>query len=152
MDIEKKCLWCGGTYIAHTMYSRYCSKQCNGATYKSRIREEKLKKLQEENESSVPHVKKVDSKEYFTPREAATLLGLGKTTIYRYLVNETIKSLHLKRKTIIRRSDLEKLFDEAAPYRKQKSKVKENQEYYTMKEIEAKYPLKKKAIWKRLDK
>ena len=45
-----------------------------------------------------------------TPRDAAAYLGVGKTTIYRYLSNGQFKALRLQSKTLIRKEDLDSLF------------------------------------------
>ena len=41
-------------------------------------------------------------KDFFTPSEAAKYIGISRATFYRYLETNLIKSVQLKRKTIIR--------------------------------------------------
>ena len=48
-----------------------------------------------------------------TPRMAASYLGIGKTTLYRYIAGGQIKTLKLSRKTLIRKEDLDALFTQA---------------------------------------
>ena len=50
-------------------------------------------------------------KDFFTPSEAAKYIGISRATFYRYLETNLIKSVQLKRKTIIRKRDIEALFD-----------------------------------------
>lgn len=62
--------------------------------------------MEEENRRKI----NLDNVYVMTPREAAAYLGLGKTTIYRYLSNGQIKALRLQSKTLIRKADLDSLF------------------------------------------
>lgn len=54
-----------------------------------------------------------------------------------------------QKKTLIRRSDIEKLFDEAPAYKKRKTKKNEAVLYYTTKEIQEKFKIEKKTIYRR---
>ena len=46
MDFEKRCQWCGKSFIAHKMTTLYCSKSCTGKAYKAKQK----KKMKEESE------------------------------------------------------------------------------------------------------
>ena len=48
MDIEKKCQWCGKTFIAHSFNARFCSKQCIDTAYKHKERMKKMKEYEVE--------------------------------------------------------------------------------------------------------
>jgi len=99
MDIEKKCQWCGKTFIAHSFNARFCSKQC------------------------------ID-------------------TAYSYLSTNVIKARQFRGKTIIRRTDIEKMFDEAPQYTKRKNNRanKPQSELYSTQDIMRKYNIGKKAV------
>ncbi len=47
-QIERKCEWCGKTFLAKTITSRYCSIQCSRSAYSQKKREEKLEELRRE--------------------------------------------------------------------------------------------------------
>ena len=51
----------------------------------------------------------------------------------------------------MRYSDIERVFDDATPYRKRRYQRKEEQEYYTLREIMEKYNIGRKAVWGRCD-
>lgn len=51
----------------------------------------------------------------------------------------------------MRYSDIERVFDDATPYRKRRYQRKEEQEYYTLREIMGKYNIGRKAVWGRCD-
>lgn len=59
----------------------------------------------------------VGSKLYLSPAEAATLLGISRATIYRHMAVGIIRALQLRGRTIIRKSDIEKMFDNAPDYK-----------------------------------
>ena len=58
----------------------------------------------------------IKDKQFLSPSEAAKLLGVCRSTIYNYLWNQDLKAKQFRGKTIIRRSDIEKLFDDAPSY------------------------------------
>ena len=60
-----------------------------------------------EVESAFPVIESIGNKDFLSPSEAAKLLGVGKTTMYRYMEQGIIKVLRTPAKTIVRRSDLE---------------------------------------------
>ena len=136
MDIKKRCQWCGEPFIAHKTTTLYCSKLCIDRAYKAKekekIKEEKLNELS----STFPIVESIGQKPFMTPREAAKLLGIGKTTMYRYMAQGIIKVFRTPARTIVRRSDLEALFDNAPAYVKRVNKKhKVDSETYTMRDL-----------------
>ena len=156
MEIQKRCKYCGGTFIAHKMTTIYCSPSCNNKDYKQKIREKQIAEYQSKNPDTIPVIKKspLDDKQFLTPREAAKVLGVGKSTIYRELASGLIKAIQLKGKTLIRRKDIESLFDNAPKYKSHslEPKTKQKREYYTMRQIEEKFKCSKKAIRTRIEK
>ena len=83
MEIKKRCQWCGEPFIAHKMTTLYCSTSCINKAYKAKKRWNLKEKIENEQQSSLPIVESVGDKPYLAPMEAARLLGVGKTTIYR---------------------------------------------------------------------
>ena len=113
MDIEKKCQWCGKTFIAHSFNARFCSKQCIDTAYKHKERMKKMKEYEVELLKNSDYIPMVSKKNFLSSTEAAKLLGVGRSTFYRYLSSNVIKARKFRGKTIIRRTDIEKMFDEA---------------------------------------
>lgn len=103
MEIQKRCKYCGGSFIAHKMTTINCSPSCNNKDYKQKIREKQIAEYQSKNPDTVSVVKKspLDDKQFLTPREAAKVLGEGKSTVYRELASGLIKAIQLKGKTIL---------------------------------------------------
>ena len=73
------------------------------------------------------------------------------STVYRCFYSGIIKAVRIRRKTLVRREDLDKYFEDAGPYRKRSYKRKQEQEYYTLQEIMDKYKIGRKAVWGRCD-
>lgn len=111
MEIQKRCKYCGRSFIAHKMNTIYCSPSCNNKDYKKAIREKQVAEFMEEEKKKTPKVDILGGKEFLTPTEGASLLGLSRATFYRYMSNGTIKAVQLRGKTIVRRKDIERLFD-----------------------------------------
>lgn len=154
MEIVKYCKYCGKEYIARRIRSMCCSKECNRKLYKQELKKKKIKaELETSDVENCASEVKSCPKEFLTPTEAAKLLGIGRATLYRYMMKGTIKALQLSRKTIIRRSDLEVLFDAAPAYKKHSrfSRKSDTKEYYTVREIKEKFHICKKAILARCD-
>ena len=132
------------------MVSRYCSRSCNGKAYKEKQKKEKLQKYDEEqNARPLQIAGAIGEKAFLSPSEAATLLGISRATMYRHMASGLIHALQLRGRTIIRRSDIEKLFDETTTYKKRTYGRKVSMLYYTTQEIMDKYQIQKKTIYRR---
>ena len=142
IDIQKKCKWCGEVFTAHKMSTVYCSHKCANLAYKERVRKERISAYQKElsfKEYNEP-LKDLEQREFFTPTAAAKLLGISRATIYRYLADETIKAVQFKGKTLIRRKDIDMLFESSATYNKRLPQEKVPiTEFYTTAEVKEKY-------------
>lgn len=124
------------------MSTSYCSHRCASLAYKERVRQERIISYQKElslKEQNEP-IKDLEHREFFNPIEAAKLLGISRATIYRYLADETIKAVQFKGKTLIRRKDIDTLFENTTAYNKRLPKDKAPiTEFYTTAEVKEKY-------------
>ena len=114
MEIQKRCKYCGRSFIAHKMTTIYCSPSCNNKDYKRAIRQKQIAEYMEEEKQKTPKVDILGGKEFLTPTEGALLLG---------------------GKTIVRRKDIERLFDNPPTYQSHSEKKQEKREYYTFRQI-----------------
>lgn len=149
MKILKKCLTCGTDFVASKISSKYCCRKCERVAQRKR-EAEKREKERENASSDIPS--ELETKQFLTPKDIAKLLDVGLTTVYRYFYSGMLKAVRVRRHTLVRRSDLEKFFDEAVPYKKTSYKKKADNEYYTLREIMEKYNLGRKAVWNRCEK
>lgn len=152
MEYKKRCQWCGKPFIAHKMTTLYCSKICIERAYKAKEKQKKIDAVEAEQSSQLPIVESVGNKPFLTPSEAAILLGLSKATLYRYLAQGLLKALQTPARTIIRRSDIERMFDTCHEYKKRSYHINKVSDTMTMKEIMEKYNITKKCAMRRIDK
>lgn len=154
MNIIKHCKCCGVQFIAHRMATLYCSKACNAKATRVRKKKNLEKEYQElQDDIELSQETTAAPAEFLSPSQAAILLGVSRATIYRYALAGTIKAVQFRGLTIIRKSDIEKAFDNAPDYKKRPSfsKKKEDSEYYTTSEISEKYHIRRKAILARCE-
>ena len=148
MKILKKCVICGTDFVASKMSSKYCCRKCERVAQRKR-EAEKREKERENASADIPS--ELETKQFLTPKDIAKLLNVGLTTVYRYFYSGMLKAVRIRRHTLVRRSDLEKFFDEAVPYKKNSYKKKADKEYYTLREIMEKYNIGRKAVWNRCE-
>ena len=84
-QIERKCEICGKSFIAKTLTSRYCSKNCSQAAYKQRKKEELLDALKREKAARVPK-----NQPYLSIADATALFDIGRDSLYRLIRNKGI--------------------------------------------------------------
>lgn len=165
MEIVKKCEWCHKTFIGQMVTARFCSSKCcdQAYRYKRKVQSGKYASVGGDTEmSTLP--RRVDErklrreylkdKQFLSPTEAAKLLGVSRSTIYNYLGLQILKAKQFRGKTIIRRSDIDKLFDEAPSYKKRGTNHKGKDTlngYYSLKEMMEKFKISKRTVYRRCE-
>ena len=153
MEYKKRCQWCGEPFIAHKLTTLYCCKDCWDKAYRARWRQKKRDELKQEVESAHPVVESIGPHEFLTPTEAAKLLRVSKATLYRYMEQGVIKVLRTPAKTIVRRSDIDALFDNPPAYiKRNNNKLNMGGETYSMLDIMKKYNISKRVAEGRIRK
>ncbi len=155
LEINKKCEWCGKDFIAYKVNTRFCSKACNSRAYKDRMRRKRVDKCEDEVKQSFifEDAGQAENREFLSVAQAAYLLGVDKRTMYRYLADNIIKSYQFKGKTIVRRKDIDAIFDAAPIYIKRHKKEKKPiTEFYTFKEIIEKFNISEGWFFKAVSK
>ena len=115
IEFPKICEYCGNEFIAKTTVTRFCSHKCNQRDYKQRLKDQKIEKAlaishKPQDESPSNPIGEIQQKEFLSIKEAATLLGVSERTFFRLMKNEVIKSKRLGKRTIISRSEINKIF------------------------------------------
>ena len=87
MEIQKRCKYCGGSFIAHKMTTIYCSPSCNNKDYKRAIRQKQIAEYMEEEKQKTP---KVDSR----PLKSAYLRDISQKQYLADIFNKRQKSPH----------------------------------------------------------
>lgn len=151
MYYQKTCEYCGKQFTAQKSSTRFCSKICADRANKERMR--KLTQAVVETKDKIDSIQNNQSfGDILSPRTLALYLGVSLRTAYRYLENGMIPAITTNKKTFIRRSDVDKLFDSAPPYQKRSIDGKEKDEtkggknvkgesYTTVKEVAERYEL-----------
>jgi excisionase family DNA binding protein len=136
------CQHCGGEFIARTTVTKYCSSQCNSRAYKAKIRGDKVQRSNNETQQkiSIP-IEQLKAKEFLNVRDVCNLIGISKRTIYRLIEQKQLKVIKVNTRTIVRRSELDRLLEQpyTPPPKKEPQPVTE---FYTVQEIEQTYSIK----------
>jgi excisionase family DNA binding protein len=111
IEIRKICQDCGNSFTARTTVTKFCSHKCASRNYKKRKRDEKIQQVapvsvqrMEYNQEQLKH------KDFLSIDETCKLLGTSRMTIYRQIKSGNIKAGKIGRRTIIKRTEIDKLF------------------------------------------
>ena len=119
MEIIKECGVCGKEFVASKMSVKYCCRGCERVAF--RRREAEKKKREKENAESLLNAERNNSlrdKAFLSPEDVSVLFDVSLPTVYRYFQTGLIKAVKIRNKTFVRYSDIERVFDDATPYRK----------------------------------
>lgn len=130
---NKICEHCGVKFIAQKMSTKFCSHRCASHAYKQKKREERVaianndiknqgvpplfrQEISESINPSNNNLSTLKEKEYLSLAEVAQLIGIERTTAYRYCTSGKLKCKKMNRKIFIRRRDIDDLFESAPAY------------------------------------
>jgi excisionase family DNA binding protein len=153
IKVQRICQHCGNEFTARTTATLYCSKQCNSAAYKAKIRTGKVEVSNKETQriKSQP-IEELKAKEFLTVRDIATLLNCSVRSVYYYIESGTIRATNLgQRITRVKRSELDKLFEQPEPLQPQPESQPEQKQFdisdcYTLTEVQNKYCISETAV------
>jgi len=110
--VNKICEYCGKDFEAKKTTSKTCSDYCAKMLYKAKQRTEKIEAAKTETKKirNKP-IEDLKEKEFLTVPDLAKLLNCSKRTAYYLIGKGNIKAVNIaKRKTLIKRSEIDKLF------------------------------------------
>lgn len=112
IQIQKTCRNCGNVFTAKTTVTKFCSHRCASQNYKKRKHEAKIQEVSAKvvHQAELNH-EKIKDKEFLNINEACVLIGASRMTLYRQIKLGNIQVGKLGRRTIIKRSEIEKLFE-----------------------------------------
>ncbi len=111
IEILKICQHCEKTFIARTTVTKFCSQKCASRNYKKRKRDEKIQKVTTVSVQRVDfNQEQLKHKDFLSIDETCKLLGTSRMTIYRQIKSGNIKAGKIGRRTIIKRTEIDKLF------------------------------------------
>jgi len=154
IKIQRICQHCGHEFTAHTTVTRFCSHRCSRAAYKQKVRDEKVNLSNKQTQKiKTQSIEVLKAKEFLTVRNVATLLNSSVRTVYRWIEQGNIKAVNIaQRKTLVKRSDLDKLFKDPPKPPEIMPETQEQREFnisecYTITEIQKKFGISDKALY-----
>lgn len=79
--------------------------------------QKKLHKSLPTSKHSLVNLPALNQKGYLSLRETAIVLGVGKSTVHRYCVAGTVKYIRMNKRFVIRKKDLDVMFESTSPHR-----------------------------------
>lgn len=149
IKLQRICQQCGNEFTAKTTATAYCSKQCNSKAYKAKIRAGKVEVSDKETKQiKNKPIEDLKAKEFLSVRDVAKLIGCSRQTIYTLINTDKLRAINLlKKKTIIRRSDIDKLFEQPKPPQIPPQLIKYNiEDCYTITEVQNKFGISDSAL------
>ena len=150
MKIKKVCEWCGTTFYAQKLTTRFCSHRCNNLAYKEAVRQKRIQEVEAKVQTFISEqsISDVKDKEYLSFKEAATLLGLSKQAIYKMVYAGKLQAFHISsRLSFIRKGDIDRML-EARPYEQRQPKdTIPITDFYTTAEVKEKYHVNESWIF-----
>ena len=105
-EIKRKCQYCGNTFIAKTLDSKYCSRRCSQRAYDQR---EAAKKRMSQLNDIVENIP--EARDYISVHEAVAMFGISRDTIYRLIRKGNVPAINIgQRLTRISKSKLSEMF------------------------------------------
>lgn len=142
MKYIKICQCCGKKFVAQKSTTRYCSAYCNNRFLKMKKRGENLIPYQQKEETEDSSIQNQFSPEdVFSPLRAAEYLGIGRSSIYRYIKQGVLPAIYLPHVTLVKKADLDNLHKKPLPYGKRLVNRNKKDEYMSVREIAEKYEL-----------
>lgn len=120
--ITKICIFCNSEFTAKTTVTKYCSLICASRWNKQKVRNSKIEASNEKVKTiKVAPITELKTKEFLTVKETALLLNCSRQNVNKLINSGKLKATNiLERKTIIKRSDLDELFNKPKPEPPQK--------------------------------
>lgn len=113
IKVQRICQHCGKEFTARTTVTQCCSDDCAKRAYKARQRAAKIQTSNIETLTmKTKPLEEIKAKEFLTVRDVAALLNSSLRTVYRLIEQGNINAVNIsQRKTLIRRSNIDKLFN-----------------------------------------
>jgi excisionase family DNA binding protein len=153
LSVNKVCEVCKMVFVAKTTVTRFCSTKCRKTKSREKNRDSNTeKKKADELLIENQYFDEIKNKDFLTVKDAAQLLNMSSKTVYRLIEREVINSVQFsERKTLIRRSDIERYFDQNLK-EIEKNKIDPVEEItiynsYTIQEVVDKFQISNGALY-----
>lgn len=150
--VRRICHNCENEFEAKKTTSKTCSDTCAKKLYKLKQKEAKV--AVSNNETFLIKAKPFEDlklKEFLSIEDTSKLLGISRRTIYRLLQKGNISAGKAGRRTLIKRSELEKLFSDSdfkavQPENKLPKQSFDISNSYTLTEVQNKFGISETAL------
>jgi excisionase family DNA binding protein len=149
IKVQRVCKHCGNEFTAKTTVTQYCGDRCAKLAYKARARGEKVEASNQETyQFKTQHIEALNAKAFLTVQDVAKLLNCSLRTTYRLIKEGNIKAVNIsERKTLIRRSDIDSLFEQSHPLSTPPLHARYDvSDCYNLTEVQAKFRISEKAL------
>ncbi len=110
--VNKVCEFCKQDFEARKTTSKTCSDNCAKRLYKERLKNSKMQSVKIDTEAvKVKPIEDLKAKEFLSITDTCFVLGISRRTIYRMIERKEIKAGKAGKRTLIRRTELDKLFN-----------------------------------------
>lgn len=145
--VLKTCEFCGKEFYAQKVTTRFCSRRCNELAYKQRRRQRQI--TEAEARVLQKPIEEVGNKEFLSLQDTSVLFGITKRSVYNLIYNGVLQAFKLSsRMTLIRRADIEQIFESHVYTKKVKPERKPITEFYTTTEIKEKFGVSESWVFK----
>lgn len=153
IKVQRVCQHCGNEFTGRTTTTLYCSPRCNSAAYKAKQRAGKVEQSNNETQRIKKQpIEELKAKAFLSIADTCKLIGISRRTVYRLIERGELITGKAGKRTIIRRSDLEKLlFDQPRTVAPQPEAQPEQMQFdisdcYNLTEVQGKYGISEKAL------
>jgi len=163
IQVQRICQHCGNEFTARTTVTRFCSHRCASAAHKQKVRAGKVEQSNKQTQQiKTQPIEELKAKEFLTVTQVSKLIGCSRQNVYTLINTGKLKATNiLLKKTIVKRSDLDKLFKEPTnrpkPEGIPETQIQELNEWkqagafditdcYTLTEVQVKYGISETAV------
>ncbi len=146
--VKRICELCGREFEARTTVTKTCSDTCAKRAYKARQRQTKVKTSDEQTRQViVKPLEEIRAKEVMNIADASRLLGVSRWTLWRAIGSGSLRAVKLGRRTLIRRTDIDRLFEPATPSQKVTPSPVALEDCYSLAEVRQRYGVSSAALY-----
>lgn len=112
IQVQRICQHCGKEFIARTTVTKFCGDACAKRAYKAR---QKVGKIEASNSETRliknRPIEEIKAREFLTVTQVSKLIGCSRQNVYKLINTGKLRATNiLKKKTIVKRSELDNLF------------------------------------------
>lgn len=146
--VKRICEQCGREFEARTTVTKTCSDTCAKRAYKARQRQAKVDTSdQQTRQAIVKPLEEIRAKEVMNIADASRLLGVSRWTLWRAISSGSLHAVKLGRRTLIRRTDIDRLFEAATSSPKVTPSPVTLEDCYSLTEVRQRYGISSAALY-----